>query len=204
MTPPPAALARAALWPLAVLAAYLLGWAVSGEAVRQPLVNGLLHFAGGCAMAHLAAAVLTPLVRSLPDRARTAWLAVGCLALTTTVAVSWEFLECLVARLLGVRGPSDSADTLLDIALGMAGATACALGKVATSGGRRGQGPLQPALRRAAIRASSRSTHSSTKAGSSAPASRTTSSTSGGRLRRSSARKAASPAGSCSGPPDTP
>lgn len=127
----PADLARAARWPAAVLCAYLLGWAVSGESVRQPLVNGGLHLAGGVAIAHLAAAALAPLVAGQPGRARAVLLALGCVALTTTVAVGWEFLECLVARLLGVRGPSDSADTLLDLALGMAGAAGYGLGRAA-------------------------------------------------------------------------
>jgi hypothetical protein len=121
------AVLRAALAPAAVLGAYLSAWAACGECVRWPPLNVALHLAGGVAIAHLAAVVLAPVLAPLPDRTRGRALAAGILALTSTVAVAWEFFECLVARALEVRGPSGSPDTLVDIALGMTGAMAYAI-----------------------------------------------------------------------------
>jgi hypothetical protein len=122
-----ARIARAALAPAAVLAAYVAGWAVHGEGVRWPPLNVALHLAGGVAIAHLASAVLAPVLAPLPDRTRARAQAAGIFALTATVAVAWEFFECLVARALEVRGPSGSPDTLVDIAMGMTGALAYAV-----------------------------------------------------------------------------
>lgn len=121
------AVARAALAPAAVLAAYLAGWAIGGEAVRWPPLNMALHLAGGLSVAHLAAALLAPVLAPLAPRLRDRARAAGLLALTSTVAVAWEFFECVVARALDVRGPSGSPDTLVDIALGMTGALAYAV-----------------------------------------------------------------------------
>ncbi len=134
------AAARAALAPAAVLAAYLAAWAACGECVRWPPLNVGLHLLGGLAVAHLADAALAPLLAPLAGRTRERVRAVGLVALTSTVAVSWEFFECLVARVLHVRGPSGSPDTLVDIALGMTGALAYAAGRALAA--RRGGGLL--------------------------------------------------------------
>jgi hypothetical protein len=136
------AVLRAALAPAAVLSAYLAGWAVGGEAVRWPPLNMALHLAGGLAVAHLVAAVLAPVLAPLSPRLRGRARAAGLLALTSTVAVAWEFLECVVARVLDVRGPSGSPDTLVDIALGMTGALAYAV--VAHWRSRPGPTPVAP------------------------------------------------------------
>jgi hypothetical protein len=125
------AVLRAALAPAAVLGAYLGAWAACGECVRWPPLNVALHLAGGVAVAHLAAAVLAPRLAPLADRTRERLRAAGSVALATTTAVAWEFLECLVARLLHVQGPSGSPDTLVDIAVGMAGAVLYAAGGLA-------------------------------------------------------------------------
>jgi len=116
---------RAALFPAAVLAVYFLA--------REPLhlrsvsygwTNVAMHFVGGFAVAHFAAALLLPLAAALPRPRRALLLAVGIIALTATLAVSWEFFECVVARVLHVRGPSRGGDSLRDIAAGIAGGLA--------------------------------------------------------------------------------
>jgi hypothetical protein len=117
-------LLRASAWPLVVLAGYLLTKARFGSAVNWPPFNIGVHVAGGVAIAHLAGVAIAPVLAALPGRTREAARAVGLCALTVTTAVAWEFFECVVARLYGVRGPSQGGDTLRDIAAGMAGALA--------------------------------------------------------------------------------
>jgi len=117
-------LLRAAAFPAVVLAAYLLVRARYGEVAHWPPFNVITHVVGGLAVAHLAGVALAPVAGALRGRTRTLVQLVGIFALTATVAVSWEFFECLVARLYGVRGPSAGGDTLRDIAAGMSGALA--------------------------------------------------------------------------------
>ena len=129
-------LPRAAAWPAAVLSGYLLVRAGFGPAVNWPPFNVATHVAGGLAVAHLAAVALGPVLDALRGRTRALARAVGIVALTATVAVSWEFFECVVARLYGVRGPSAGGDTLRDIAAGMAGAvTYVVASRLARAGG---------------------------------------------------------------------
>ena len=117
-------LLRAAAFPTVVLAAYLVVRACFGEAADWPPFNVATHVAGGLAVAHLAGVALAPVLAALRGRTRMLVQLIGIFALTATVAVSWEFFECLVARLYGVRGPSAGGDTLRDIAAGMSGALA--------------------------------------------------------------------------------
>jgi hypothetical protein len=117
-------LLRAAAFPAAVLFGYLLVRAGFGPAVNWPPFNVATHIAGGLAVAHLARVALRPVLAALRGRTRALARTVGIVALTATIAVSWEFFECIVARLYGVQGPSAGGDTLRDIAAGMAGAVA--------------------------------------------------------------------------------
>jgi hypothetical protein len=133
-------LLRATAWPAAVLAGYLILRARLGPAVNWPPLNVATHVAGGLAVAHLAAVALWPVLGVLRGRTRALARAVGIVALTATVAVTWEFFECVVARLYGVQGPSAGGDTLRDIAAGMAGAVAyVAASLLARAGGAQAQ-----------------------------------------------------------------
>jgi len=118
---PGRAIVRAARAPAAVLGLYLVLRAISGELVRWPPLNLAAHLVGGLAVAHLFLVALGPVADACAGRARALVRAVGTFALTTTTAVAWEFFECVLARIQGVRGPSDPGDTLQDIAAGMAG-----------------------------------------------------------------------------------
>ena len=117
-------LLRAAAWPAAVLAGYLILRARLGADVNWPPLNVATHAAGGLAVAHLVGVALGPVLDTLRGRTRDLVRALGIVTLTTTVAVLWEFFECVVARIHGVLGPSAGGDTLRDIAAGMAGAVA--------------------------------------------------------------------------------
>lgn len=117
---------RAGLYPAAVLVGYLLARARFGERVSLGPLNIATHFVGGLAVAHLFAVLVAPVADACERRLRAVVRLVGIVALTATMAVSWEFMECLVARVAHVRGPSRRGDTLRDIAAGMAGACAYA------------------------------------------------------------------------------
>lgn len=117
---------RAAAAPIAVLGLHLVLRLHSSALVQWPPLNRATHLAGGLAIAHLAAALVEPVAEACAARVRPLVRAAGIFALTTTTAVAWEFYECVMARVRGIRGPSDPGDTLQDIAVGMAGAAAYA------------------------------------------------------------------------------
>jgi hypothetical protein len=115
-------LLRAAVYPAGILLGHLLLRARIGPAVNWPPLNVATHMAGGLAVANLAAVTVAPVLEALRGRMRALVRVAGIVALTATIAVTWEFLECIMARIHGVQGPSAGGDTLRDIAAGIAGA----------------------------------------------------------------------------------
>ncbi len=130
------AVLRAAVAPAAVLAAHLALRAAFGDLGRLLPLNIATHVAGGLAVAHLFTAAVAPVADAFSGRARRLVVAVGVFALTTTTAVAWEFFECVVARVCGVRGPSAGGDTLQDVAAGMLGAAAFVVHRLARGSAR--------------------------------------------------------------------
>lgn len=87
-----------------------------------------MHFTGGVAIAHFFAQALA----ALPDgaiavRFRTLLYGAATFALTCTAAVFWEFAEFFSDRYLGTNAQGGLGDTLLDMALGIAGGLIYAL-----------------------------------------------------------------------------
>ncbi|HEX5010994.1 MAG TPA: hypothetical protein VFY71_11385 [Planctomycetota bacterium] len=133
-------LLRAAAFPATVLLGHLVLRARIGPAVNWAPLNVATHMLGGLAVAHLVGVALGPVLDTLRGRTRALVRAVGIVTLTTTVAVLWEFAECVMARIHGVLGPSAGGDTLRDIAAGMAGAAAyAAISRLARAGGAQAQ-----------------------------------------------------------------
>jgi len=81
-----------------------------------------MHFFGGVAIAYFFANCF----RALPAGSILSWLrpwlaAAMVLALTSTATVFWEFAEFFSDRFLGTHAQLGLGDTLLDMALGIAG-----------------------------------------------------------------------------------
>ena len=116
-------LIRRALWPPLLVFATHLFLSRGIEAYRDhPWLDIPMHFAGGAAMAlslSLALLVLEGrrLVESTGPRIR--YLLI--LALTGCAAILWEFAEFTTDQLGLTRAQAGLEDTLLDIALGLAG-----------------------------------------------------------------------------------
>lgn len=113
----------AAGWaPVAVFVLHVVSSRVVNVYGAFPAWDLPMHVAGGVAIAHFAvrclravpAPYLAPPVRG-PLVAATGW------ALTATAALFWEFAEWFADRYLGTHSQGGLNDTLLDMALGVAG-----------------------------------------------------------------------------------
>jgi hypothetical protein len=113
---------RAAWAPVLVFGLHVFISRVLNAYLLFPPLDIPMHFFGGVAIAYFAASCLRP----LPDGAIASWLrpwlvAAMVFALTSTAAVFWEFAEFFSDRLFGTRAQLGLEDTLLDMALGVAG-----------------------------------------------------------------------------------
>jgi hypothetical protein len=96
--------------------------------ILYPPLDIPMHFFGGVAIAYF----FSGCAAALPSRAvDSAWRArvhlVLVLSLTATASVFWEFAEFTSDTLFGTHAQLDLDDTLLDMALGIAGGAAYAL-----------------------------------------------------------------------------
>jgi hypothetical protein len=116
------AVVRDAAWPgLVVLVAH---GALAKRFGHEPLVDPLMHLAGGAAAAFFFLR-LRAHAPALFDHPRFPARALLAFTATTTVAVLWEIAELLSDRYLGTRTQAGLGTTLRDIVNGMAGAAAC-------------------------------------------------------------------------------
>lgn len=135
-----AEIARRLAWaPATVLAAHVVLAHADGDLYRRwPWLDVPVHLAGGAAVAYLVAGGLAILGRrgliACPDPAVRAALS---LSATCAAAMLWEIAEWLADRGLGTRYQPGLDDTVLDMALGLAGALALLAGRWA-------QGRLRP------------------------------------------------------------
>lgn len=89
---------------------------------RWPHFDVFTHFLGGASVAFLFSASFAAVPAQAVNGPLRAWLdATFTLALTSLAAVIWEFLEFFVDRSLGTRMQGGLRDTLLDLAMGLAG-----------------------------------------------------------------------------------
>jgi hypothetical protein len=114
--------------PIAVFLLHVVASRGLNAYAWYPPLDIPMHFAGGLAIAHFFARGLA----ALPDEAVAArWrrllFGAATFALTATAAVFWEFAEFLSDRYFGTRAQGGLGDTLLDMALGIAGGLAYAL-----------------------------------------------------------------------------
>jgi hypothetical protein len=96
--------------------------------ILYPPLDIPMHFFGGVAIAYF----FSGCVLALPNRAvDSAWRAIVhlvlVLSLTATASVFWEFAEFTSDALFGTHAQLDLDDTLLDMALGIAGGAAYVL-----------------------------------------------------------------------------
>ena len=96
--------------------------------ILYPPVDIPMHFFGGVAMAYFLSAAFA----ALPDGAvrddlRAIGQAVFVIALTATASTFWEFAEFISDAVFGTGAQLGLEDTLLDMALGIAGGTSFVL-----------------------------------------------------------------------------
>jgi hypothetical protein len=104
-----------------------------------PHLDVPMHFLGGASIAYFVSRCFAALPASVVMlRWRAAAEALVAFCVTATSAVIWEFLEWFADRYLGTNAQKGLSDTLLDLAMGLAGGAAyllvawgrCALGKI--------------------------------------------------------------------------
>lgn len=93
---------------------------------HEPQVDSLSHFLGGAAMAHCLDRLprLAPGILGRPAHPVRRLAVIGG---ATIVALVWELAELAADVFLGMRIQTSAANTLRDLALGLAGATAVGL-----------------------------------------------------------------------------
>ena len=110
--------------PLTVL---LIHWFMASvlHAYRYwPTADIQMHFMGGMAMAYFFSGAYRALPRDAVRSSRIVLLELILVgALTTTVAVLWEFGEFILDRIFGTNVQISLANTMQDLAMGMLGAT---------------------------------------------------------------------------------
>ena len=115
-------LTRAGWAPLSVFLLHVFISRVLNGYILYPPLDIPMHFFGGVAMAYflskcfaaLPGDALAPTLRPLAEL-------VFVVSLTTTASVLWEFAEFASDSLFGTRAQLGLDDTLLDMALGIAG-----------------------------------------------------------------------------------
>jgi len=113
---------RAAWAPVLVFGLHVFISRVLNAYLLFPPLDIPMHFFGGVAIAYFFANCL----RALPAGAISSWLrpwlvAAMVFALTATATVFWEFAEFFSDQLFGTHAQLGLGDTLLDMALGVAG-----------------------------------------------------------------------------------
>jgi len=113
---------RAAWAPVLVFGLHVFISRVLNAYLLFPPLDIPMHFFGGVAIAYFFAAYF----RALPAGSISSWLrpwlaAATVFALTSTSTVFWEFAEFFSDRLVGTHAQLGLGDTLLDMALGIAG-----------------------------------------------------------------------------------
>lgn len=119
-----AALRDAAWAPAAVFLLHLVASGV-GAYGRIRWLDLPFHLAGGTAIAFLSTRVVLHARRlGFVGRSHAVAHGVGVMGLVALAAVGWEFAEFLFDRYLGTRAQAGLEDTLLDLAMGLAGGLA--------------------------------------------------------------------------------
>jgi hypothetical protein len=122
---------RTAAWaPILVVVAYSLALVALGSAT-PPWLDSIAHAGGGIAMAYFGDAALNHLQARVGETPRTVRL-IAAVGFTAVVAIAWELLEFIVDFTSRTRLAPSVGDTLLDLALGLAGAVAFALAAAVT------------------------------------------------------------------------
>ena len=117
---------RTAAWaPILVVAAYATTLGVLGPAA-PPWLDSIAHAAGGVAMTYFGLAAMDHLQECIGKTPLAARL-VAAVGIAAVAAIAWELLEFLVDLTARTRLAPSIGDTLLDLALGLAGALAFAL-----------------------------------------------------------------------------
>jgi hypothetical protein len=111
--------------PLAVFVTHVFLSRVLNAYVVWPATDIPLHFAGGLAMAFFLSRCFQTLPREVLRSSRVVVLELILVgSLTATAAVFWEFAEFSVDRVFGTNVQVGLANTMKDLALGVAGAGA--------------------------------------------------------------------------------
>jgi uncharacterized membrane-anchored protein len=128
---------RTAAWaPIVVVVAYGMALAMLGP-VPPSWLDNIAHFAGGLAMSYFGLAAMNHLQSSIGKTPMTARL-IAAVGFAAVAAIVWELVEFLVDFTARTRLAPSIDDTLLDLALGLAGAVGFALAVVVnrrTNGG---------------------------------------------------------------------
>lgn len=128
---------RTAAWaPIVVVVAYAMALVMLGPA-PPPWLDSIAHFAGGVAMTYFGLAAMTHL-QSRIGKTPVAARLIAAVGFAAIAAIVWELVEFLVDFTARTRLAPSIDDTLLDLALGLAGAVTFALAAVVnrrTNGG---------------------------------------------------------------------
>lgn len=121
-------MARAGWAPILVFLLHVFISRVLNGYILYPPVDIPMHFFGGVAMAYFLSACFA----ALPDGAvrgdlRPIAQCVFVVSLTATASTFWEFAEFISDVLFGTQAQLGLEDTLLDMALGVAGGTSLVL-----------------------------------------------------------------------------
>lgn len=111
--------------PVLVFAVHVVADQIFDAYGARPRLDIPMHFAGGVAMAYFISSGVRALTQP-PGRSRRAIVleALLVISVTTTVAVVWEFVEFAIDATTGSNIQVSLANTMQDLALGMAGAAA--------------------------------------------------------------------------------
>jgi hypothetical protein len=113
---------RAAWAPVLVFGLHVFISRVLNAYLLFPPLDIPMHFFGGVAIAYFFAACFRALPPDSIALSLRPWLlAVSVFALTATATVFWEFAEFFSDRFFGTHAQLSLEDTLLDMALGIAG-----------------------------------------------------------------------------------
>ena len=111
--------------PLLVFGVHVVASQGLGAYRVWPPTDIPMHLSGGVAIAFFLSRTFRMLPRDIVRRSRLAVLELTLVgALAATAAVAWEFAEFSVDQLLGTNVQVGLANTMQDMALGIAGASA--------------------------------------------------------------------------------
>lgn len=123
-------IARRTAWAPALV---VLAHRVAGGAFgHEPVVDPIMHFCGGAAIAYVAWRGVARERRLVGDLTPLGTVLL-CVGLATVAAVGWELAEFLVDRSAGSNMQRGLANTMRDLLLGMSGATTYVLAELAAA-----------------------------------------------------------------------